>query len=189
MIIYVHGFASAGQQTKWELLRHAFPDQKVFSPTLPVEPYGTVSLLKALIDSASDGVMLVGTSLGGFYAWHMAALKQIPAIIINPSTVPWISLRPAVGTFDNFVTGEPFEWKEAYLDQLRMLALEKDNHPTHGRLLKFFISTDDELIDHSGIEAKIPPDSEIRYYDCSAHRFTRFPEILPLMRDHYSETC
>ncbi len=186
MIIYIHGFASAGQQNKWELLQSAFPDQPVLSPTLPVEPQAVISTLKKIIASADDLVLLVGTSLGGFYAWYLAAVLKLPAIIINPSTEPWKSLLPAVGMFKNLVTGEMFEWKEAYLHQLEMMSLEQQNISIDGRTLKFFVSTDDELLDHSRIREMIPSSSEITFYHNSAHRFTRFSEILPDIQKHYS---
>ena len=193
MIIYVHGFASAGGQFKYKLLKRDFPDFKILSPTLPVEPDAVVAELQKLIDAENDMTMLVGTSLGGFYAYYLAVTYQIqdkvvPAAIINPSLEPYRTLKPALGIFHNIVTGEPFEWKSEYLEQLRRMASEIDKQKIDPQYMRFYVSSDDELLDHTGIEEKIPEGSEIKYFDHSAHRFTRFSEIFPEIRQFYIQS-
>lgn len=193
MLIYIHGFASAGGQFKYKLLKRDFPEFKIESPTLPVEPKAAISALQQLIDSENDMSLLIGTSLGGFYAYYLAYKYQsqdhiLPAVIINPSMEPYRTLKPALGIFRNLVTGEPFDWKQEYLDQLKVMADEIDKDRIDPGYVKFYVSSDDELLDHTGIEEKIPPGSEIKYYDHSAHRFTRFSEIFPEIRQLYQES-
>ena len=192
MLIYVHGFASAGGQFKYKLLKRDFPDFKVLSPTLPIEPDAVIEFLTGLIEAENDMTLLIGTSLGGFYTYYMAytCLKDdyvLPAVIINPSLEPYRTLKPALGMFRNLVTGEPFEWKQEYLNQLEAMASEIDKTQIDSRYLRFYVSDDDELMDHTGIEAKLPPGSSVKHFDHSQHRFTRFSETFPEIRQFYAD--
>ena len=149
-----------------------------------------MAYLREMIDSEDDMSLLIGTSLGGFYAYYLAYKyhsedKILPAVIINPSLQPWKTLKPVLGSFNNLVTGEPFEWKQEYLDQMQLQAAEIEKDKIDPKYVRFYVSSDDELLDHRGIEEQIPAGAQIKYYDHSAHRFTRFSELFPEIRELY----
>ncbi|MFH1862492.1 MAG: YqiA/YcfP family alpha/beta fold hydrolase [bacterium] len=185
MVIYIHGFASAGGGEKYHALKDVFAEEEVLSPTLPVAPFEAIEAILTLLDRADKPSLLIGTSLGGFYAYYLSVKLLLPAVIINPALEPWKTLRLALGYFRNLATGELFRWREEYLLQLQQMAAEMDKNDVEDRLLRFYISTDDELIDHSRIRERVPPMSEILYFNHSGHRFTRFREVAPQFKSHF----
>ncbi|MBU0518834.1 hypothetical protein KKA00_05410 [bacterium] len=193
MLIYLHGFASAGGQFKYKLLQRDFPDHKILSPTLPVEPRMVIEYVRGMIETEKDMTLMIGTSLGGFYAYYLAYKFQqedliTPAVIINPSLEPWRTLKPALGKFRNFVSGEEFAWTDEHMHQLQDMASEIDPDKMDPAYLRFYVSTDDELLDHTGIEEKLPLGASTKYYDHSQHRFTRFSELFPEIKELYTQS-
>ncbi|MGE5352960.1 MAG: YqiA/YcfP family alpha/beta fold hydrolase [Acidobacteriota bacterium] len=190
MIIYLHGFASHGEGNKAKMLREYFPNEEVVSPTLPVNPMEAVDFIEKIYKSrpANERVVFVGTSLGGFYAYYFAALHDAPGAFINPSLEPWITLKDKVGLNKRHDTDEEFEWKEEYLGYLKELYDSIDRTEIYYRFLYFFISLDDEVINHGKIIDLFPREI-IKFYDKMGHRFKDFsvllPEIKKIVEDPY----
>ncbi len=89
MILYIHGFASCGDSNKTRLLKEHFKD--LLSPDIPVDPDEAISFLHKLIIN-NEVTMLIGSSLGGFYAAYFAEKFQIRAVLLKPSTQPIINI-------------------------------------------------------------------------------------------------
>ncbi|RUM60683.1 MAG: esterase, partial [Persephonella sp.] len=90
-VMYIHGFNSAGYGNKINKLKEAFGDENVIALTLPYNPAKAIKLLEFLIEAIreKDNLILVGTSLGGFYGLYLGAKYKIPSVLINPSTDPY----------------------------------------------------------------------------------------------------
>ena len=85
MIIYAHGLKHGqSKSAKGELLCRKLG---ACTPDLPANPKEAVTVLEDLI-LANTNVMLVGHSLGGFYAAYLANKHNIPVILTNPSVRP-----------------------------------------------------------------------------------------------------
>jgi predicted esterase YcpF (UPF0227 family) len=179
MIFYFHGFASSSRSWKASVLKKQFPDEELCLPTLPVKPADVVDFFLNIQKLQGKPDLLLGSSLGGFYAYYSARRFSLPAVLINPSLVPWKSLAGLVGTHKRFYTGESFEWKEEYLTELRELSEELDLYPANQKLLHFFLSADDEVLDHSPIPTLFPEAGLIKFFQSCGHGFTRFEEIIP----------
>ena len=121
MIIYIHGFKSAGGGRKAEQLAELFPEETVLSPTLPVSPAAAIGLLNSIIE---PGTTVVGTSLGGFYSAYLYATNpKVPrALIINPVVDPAVKMACHLGEQTNYKTGERFTWTDKHLGELRALS-------------------------------------------------------------------
>lgn len=121
MIIYIHGFKSAGGGRKAEQLAELFPEETVLSPTLPVSPAAAIDLLNSVIE---PGTTVVGTSLGGFYAAYLYATNPdvCQALIINPVVDPATKMADHPCEQVNFKTDEVFAWTEEHLAELQVLA-------------------------------------------------------------------
>ncbi|GBE29122.1 esterase YqiA [bacterium BMS3Bbin04] len=185
MILYLHGFASTGEGGKWGILRDAFPGVDVQSPTLPDDPIDCMEFVADLLSNADEPHVVIGTSLGGFYAYHIASMLNVPAIIINPSMEPWLGLEEAVGTVERFDTdGETFEWTQQHIENLKVLAMQSARAP--GELIHFFLARDDELLDHTGIPDEYPEAASIRWFEDGGHRFERFAELVPAIREIFA---
>jgi len=169
-ILYIHGFKSTGNARKAQILRKKFDN--VFSYTMPISPYEAIEFLEKNIKKDKID-LIIGSSLGGFYAYVMFKKFGIKTILINPSLKPYETLKNQTGTHQRFVTNDTFEWTESYNNELEQIAKEIENIPINENLLNFFIATDDELLEHSEIPVKFNK-SNIIYYDNVGHQFTSF---------------
>lgn len=95
-VIYVHGYGSTGNTDTAKNLRATLAGEfDVISPTYDCsDPLAARDQLTSLIDSLKhDSPIIVGTSLGGFFANLVSRLCDIPVIAVNPSTKPSGSLH------------------------------------------------------------------------------------------------
>jgi predicted esterase YcpF (UPF0227 family) len=179
MIFYFHGFASSERSWKIDLLKKRLTTETIIAPTLPVDPVEVVKLFEQVVVKNDKPGLVIGSSLGGFYAYYAASRFDIPAVLINPSIEPWITLKDHIGIHKRYYTGESFEWKARYLDALKKINDEIDNYdPKHHRL-HFFLSADDDVLDLSVIPGQFTGAGSIRFYDNCGHSFNRFAEIIP----------
>lgn len=139
-ILYLHGFASCGQSNKSSALRGYFGEDQVFSPDLPYAPADAVSYIDDLMRKEEID-MVIGSSLGGFYATYFAEKYALKAVLLNPSVTPWETLAPHVGWQKRFCDGKAFEFKAVYLNQLEALQAE----PVKGAYLVLLQSGDETL--------------------------------------------
>jgi uncharacterized protein len=104
-ILYLHGLGSNSQSTAAALRNEQF---NVLSPDYSPEFYQeSICMLQALITDERIE-LIVGTSMGGFYALKLCELTGIPAVAINACFEPDKHLpkylnSPAI----NYDTGDP----------------------------------------------------------------------------------
>ncbi|MCC6197777.1 MAG: esterase, partial [Burkholderiales bacterium] len=112
-IVYLHGFRSSPASIKATRLR-AYVDALPASarpvlhiPELTHAPAEAVRGVAAWVEAnARDSkVMFVGSSLGGFYATHLAERFGARAVMINPAVHPQRDLAPWIGVQTNLYTG------------------------------------------------------------------------------------
>ena len=80
-ILYVHGFASSGQNGSVKTLRLLLPQAEVIAPDLPVEPFEAIELLRNMTASEKPD-LIIGTSMGAMYA---EMLYGVDRILVNPA--------------------------------------------------------------------------------------------------------
>ncbi len=80
-ILYVHGFASSGQNGSVKTLRLLMPQATVIAPDLPVEPFEAMDLLRNMLGSEKPD-LVIGTSMGAMYA---EMLYGVDRILVNPA--------------------------------------------------------------------------------------------------------
>ena len=178
MILYLHGFGRSGNAFKARLLRHFFPDVEIVSPDLPAAPQESVSHVSSILDKIAgiQPVLLVGSSLGGFFAQHLSCEKKIPAILLNPAVHPWENLEARVGINEKLNGSGQFEWYESDLEQLHDLYRKPAAYQKN--LLHVFLNRDDEVLDYTIAEQEFESiQCEIKIYDEGGHVFTNFTKI------------
>jgi uncharacterized protein len=149
VLIYIHGFNSSSQSHKARLVGDRLAAMGRASeyrcPDLPHRPAAAMAQLEALLVATDPAnTTLVGSSLGGYYATWLAERYGTRAVLINPAVQPYAGLRNYLGTQKNLYTGEPYEFTEDHLAELR--ALEVDAVTPERYLL--IVGTADEVLDY-----------------------------------------
>ena len=105
-LIYIHGLDSDANSTKGVLLekycqRH-HPDINVLRPDLNKSPAQVCEQLLLSIEGLNNGkdaeadssnTVLIGSSLGGYFSTLISNHIACPALLLNPSTQPHITLQ------------------------------------------------------------------------------------------------
>lgn len=98
-IVYVHGLDSDANSTKGLLLEsyceQQYPDITVHRPDLNQSPEHVFNYLTNLVTELSQdsNVVLIGSSLGGYFSTLISNETGCAALLINPSTQPHITLQ------------------------------------------------------------------------------------------------
>ena len=177
MILYLHGFASCGNSTKTQLLKDYFGAKEVLSPDLPIDPVEAIRFIKKYIIE-HDVDLLIGSSLGGFYASYFCELLEVKTVLINPSTQPFITLAPYVGTNHSWCSGEAFEFTKEHLMSLFEYATAKPVNPKRYLLL---LQTGDELLDYVKAQDKYEG-ATLCIEEGGNHRFENLNDYLEEIR-------
>ncbi|MEP6942625.1 MAG: YqiA/YcfP family alpha/beta fold hydrolase [Betaproteobacteria bacterium] len=150
-IVYLHGLNSSPQSVKARALAAAIAalapaGRPMFSvPSLHPRPAQAMRDVVAWIDAnASLPLTLVGSSLGGFYATHLAERFGARAVLINPAVRPYNDLERYLGPQRNLYTGEAWELTRRHFDELRALRVDTISRPDRYWLL---VQTGDEVLD------------------------------------------
>jgi uncharacterized protein len=150
-LVYLHGFNSAPQSVKGQILARAaaaLPDPpRIHLPQLHHRPARAIRDVAAWIDREAPGgrdLTLIGSSLGGYYATILAERYGVRAVLINPAIRPYDDLRPYRGRQRNLYTGEEYEVVPGHFDELSALAVARITRPERYFLLA---RTGDELLD------------------------------------------
>jgi predicted esterase YcpF (UPF0227 family) len=149
-IVYLHGFRSSPASNKATRLRayvEAMPSPPALHvPALPHRPAAAVREVVEWVERNARGdVAFVGSSLGGFYATHLAERFHARAVMINPAVRPYEALASSLGVQTNMYTGEAFEVTREHMDELRALAVARIADPARCFLL---VETGDEVLDY-----------------------------------------
>jgi predicted esterase YcpF (UPF0227 family) len=146
-LIYIHGFNSSPASFKARVLKNALaqraPAVAFMAPALPHAPRAAAALLDALV-AAHPRAVLVGSSLGGYYATWLAERHALRAVLVNPAVRPYELLAGHIGRQKNLYTGEEYEFTRAHVDELRALECAAIS-PPHYFLM---VETGDEVLDY-----------------------------------------
>lgn len=150
-LLYFHGFRSGPQSVKAQQLRAHLARQgradDLWCEQLPPGPQDAIALIEAVLRPALDAgteVALAGSSLGGFYALHLAEKYGLRAALINPAVVAPLSLGDYVGEHTHMYTGDRFRFEQRHVDELRALDVAAVTRPERYLLL---LETGDEVLD------------------------------------------
>ncbi|HEX9194969.1 MAG TPA: YqiA/YcfP family alpha/beta fold hydrolase [Azonexus sp.] len=177
LILYLHGFCSSPASAKSQLLGEYMAGRgladRFICPQLSPVPDEAVSAVSGLIEAAKGQVTLVGSSLGGHYANHLAEKYGLNAVLINPAAVKYLNPALFIGDHTNFHSGEKFTFTATHAAQLAAQV----SQPTPERYW-LLCETGDEVLDwreaagfYAGCRQTVLPGGD--------HSFTRFPDFMP----------
>lgn len=95
-------------------------------------------------DSKFDRLVVIGSSLGGYYANYLAEKYGCKGVALNPAVRAPRELASHVGMLTSYDTDEPYDFKPEYIDQLKDLQIEAITNPSRYFLIA---AKGDELLD------------------------------------------
>lgn len=125
-LIYLHGFNSSEQSHKATLIQQRMlelgkPDC-FLSPRLDWQPAVAIAQASALIEAnLAQGVTLIGSSLGGYYATYLAEKYALKTILVNPAVAAHELLVDYLGPQTNPYTYEAYVLTRQHMQQLQAL--------------------------------------------------------------------
>jgi len=183
VILYLHGFRSSPNSFKARLLAARLAElgrgDQWCCPTLPVSPLETVALVESVVAEArANGdmrqVTLIGSSLGGYFATHLAEKHGWPAVLLNPAVVPQRDLSAYLGEQPLWHGGGSIVVEPHHLDELRALGVASITRPERYYLVA---ATGDEVLDYREMLAHYPG-ARTTLIEGSDHAISEFAQYL-----------
>lgn len=148
MLIYLHGFRSGPQSEKVRVLaqhleQRGLADEMWCEQLSPV-PNEAIASIEVQIARCATPPVLVGSSLGGFYATYLTEKLGVRSVLVNPAITPHEGLRAYLGPQKNLYTGDEYELTEEHLAQAAVLHMAK---PVRMDSYLLMHTTGDELLD------------------------------------------
>lgn len=189
MIIYLHGFNSGGRSQKAAWLRAHLAPVLVFAPDYePHHGHDAARDLRKFIarlqrENPQDRtLMLIGSSLGGFWAQYLAAEFGARIVLINPSLRPDETLARHIGRYRNEATGGETRLTAEDVRALRNYRVEPCDPRVPTLVL---LDAGDDVLDYRIAEAAFYACGETLVYPGGSHRFDHLAEALPAIRRLY----
>ncbi|MEI7445585.1 MAG: YqiA/YcfP family alpha/beta fold hydrolase [Burkholderiales bacterium] len=157
MIVYLHGFRSSPASFKARMIGERMAAlgraADYVCPALPVSPRAAIELIESSVRLGPEDT-LIGSSLGGCYATHLAERHGCRAVLLNPATRPAAGLARYLGPQTMFHDPSvSFELRPSHLDELRAIEVAAITRPERYLLVA---ATGDELLDWREMVAAYP---------------------------------
>ncbi|WP_411386332.1 YqiA/YcfP family alpha/beta fold hydrolase [Pseudomonas sp. MPB03] len=179
-ILYIHGFNSAPASTKAcqlvEVMARLGLSDQLQVPALHHHPRQAIGQLEQAITELGRP-LLVGSSLGGYYATHLAERHGLKALLVNPAVSPHRMFDGYLGTQKNLYTDETWELTHDHVTALAELEVPAPRDPQRYQV---WLQTGDETLDYRHAQ---------QYYRACAlriqaggdHSFQGFAQQLPAL--------
>jgi predicted esterase YcpF (UPF0227 family) len=177
-IVYIHGLNSSPASLKARQLSVAMQRMgladRLRVPELHHHPRQAIEQLEAQI-RASGAPLLVGSSLGGYYATHLAERLGLNALLINPVVNPHRLFDGRLGLQTNHYTGQTWQLTA---DHIHALATLEVPPPLHGERFCVWLQTGDETLDYRQAE-RFYRGCDVQVEAGGDHGFQGFAQRLP----------
>jgi len=190
-ILLFHGFNSAPENkqaviNQWLIDNNLSDSIDLIAPQLNYNPTEAIKQIGRIIHEHYGNIIVMGTSLGGFYANYVRAMNQTDQInvhAINPSWSPNQSLKREVNKPQvNLKTKDNWIFTDAYLNYLAHFekACKVELKHYNGTNYTLHLATADDLLSFDDMmsylnDNKVP--NKLYYYDTN-HRFETVNELL-----------
>jgi len=184
--VYLHGFNSGYDPTneKIKALEQIGTVSGITYDTFAHYPRILTSLLAGI--SYSDELVMVGTSLGGYWAARVAENLKVPSVIINPVTDPATSLAKYQDiNCQNYTTGKDNSLNEFAVTSYRGHELSNDVSFYYKPLV--LCDRGDAVLSCTATE-NVLSDMPMHTFQGGNHRFSHMQESLELIQN-YVRTC
>lgn len=178
-IFFLHGFASAGFGEKTETLKSVFGASRVLAMNFPTDTKATISQLKFFAPVLQkNNTLLVGSSLGGFYATWMSYTFGLQSVLVNPALDANVLLRAYHRQeINNYKTSEKYLFGEKDTQALNDLYVPQQELLKVKNNIFFYLDKNDELLD-SQKTAQTYKDFSVTMYEGGNHSFAHMKEMI-----------
>lgn len=160
-LLYLHGFRSSPQSAKARLCAERVgthhPGVTWWCPQLPPSPAEAAELiLNGTATWPREGMAVIGSSLGGFYARWLALQTGCRSVLLNPAVHPARDLAQYIGEHEAWHDPQQrFFFLPAYVDELRTLEadIERLAHPPGLDRQMAIVAQGDEVLDWREMQA------------------------------------
>jgi len=190
LLVYLHGFRSSPRSSKAiitanaiQLLSSKENPIEWYCPQLLASPKMSMDMVSQRIKlSNADRIVVIGSSLGGFYANFLAEKYACKAVVLNPAVRAPQELAPHVGMLTVYDSDEPFDFRPEYIDELQDLQIEKITSPERYFLIA---AKGDELLDWREM-AEFYSGSKQLILEGSDHGISEYEILLPKVLEFIS---
>lgn len=129
-------------------------------------------------DWPRDGMAVIGSSLGGFYATWVAQQTGCKAVLLNPAVEPARDLSRHIGQQTSWHDPtESFYFRPEYVDELRVLdAQARSSEPMPERFFAI-VAKGDEVLDWREMVGRYPG-SHLKLLESGDHALSDFEDHL-----------
>jgi uncharacterized protein len=185
-LLYLHGFNSSPQSLKTRQTQQYFlknyPNINFICPQLMSSPKTAIAQITKIIAAQSNNRwLLMGSSLGGYFATYFAEKYQCPAALINPAVKPFELLNDYIGEQVNPYTQEVYQVSEDFINDLK--ALEQNQLDDKNNYF-VMVQTGDEVLDYQQAVIKYK-NKQVYIQQGGDHSFVNYRQMLPQIADFF----
>lgn len=161
-LLYLHGFRSSPQSTKARQVAarvaRAHPQVQFWCPQLPPSPAQALAqVLQGVADWPRARMAVIGSSLGGFYASHVAWRCGCRSAMLNPAVDPARDLQQHIGRHSGWHTPEvSFYFEPCFVQELRDLGVPAAYQANPNAPEYVLIAQGDEVLSWQDMVARYP---------------------------------
>ncbi len=175
-LLYLHGFRSSPQSAKARQMATRVATQHPgvtwWCPQLPPSPREAMArVMQGIAPWPRAQMAVVGSSLGGFYATHVAEACACKAVLLNPAVDPARDLAKYIGEQTSWHDpAERFYFEPRFVDELRALECGPVADPA-----RYFavIAKGDEVLDWREMTGRYPG-ARIKLLEARDHALSDF---------------
>ncbi|MBM1187235.1 YqiA/YcfP family alpha/beta fold hydrolase [Pseudomonas lundensis] len=179
-ILYIHGFNSAPESKKASQLTSVMQQmglgEQLRVPALHHHPRQAIAQLETAIGELGSP-LLVGSSLGGYYATWLAERHGLKALLVNPAVSPHRMFDGYLGTQTNLYSGETWELTHDHVNALAELEVPAPRDPQR---IQVWLQTADETLDYRYAETYYAA-CALRIQAGGDHSYQGFARQLPAL--------
>lgn len=163
-LVYIHGFRSSPLSEKSRALRQIFPDITLatYDTLHPETGFGQLDEIVGKLQSP----ILIGSSLGGFWACQLAKKYALRCVLLNPCMTPEDTLQPDIGLVTNMYTGE-----QGVMEEADLLKYEEYRLPGEAAECVVLHEKGDELIPYEESVANFAGKAKLILIEGGSHSF------------------
>jgi len=178
-ILYIHGFASKYDATNDKVVALASLGNVVGIDIDYTQPKAVITSL--LIETITQhGVdLIVGTSMGGYYAAEVGHATGLPFVACNPAVDPGNALRKYTGPGHVDYSGNKFEVPHSVVDEYKSIET--------GGCGLILLDQGDGLFDSNKTAKLLEQSFKVELFNGGSHRFMHMAEAAPMIAEHYEQ--